>query len=49
MKIHEMLPSKYLKQSDVDGETVVTVTGLKEENVAPNEEAPAKPVKEWVN
>lgn len=34
MRIDEMLPSKYLKQSDVDGEVVVTVTALKKTNVA---------------
>jgi len=34
MKIDAMLPSKYLKQSDVDGEVVVTVTALKKINVA---------------
>jgi hypothetical protein len=34
MKIDEMLPSKFLKQSDVDGEAVVTVTALKKMNVA---------------
>ena len=34
MKQNEMLPSKYLKQSDVDGEVIVTVNAVKRTNVA---------------
>lgn len=34
MRIEEMLPSKFLKQNDVDGEVVVTVNALKKTNVA---------------
>ena len=40
MTIDEMLPSKYLKQSDVDGEPVVTVIALKQMNVARDDETP---------
>ena len=39
MRIDDMLPSKYLKQSDVDGEVVVTVTAVKKVNVARDDEA----------
>ena len=39
MKLNDMLPSKYLKQSDVDGEVVVTVTAVKRVNVARDDEA----------
>ena len=34
MKLNDMMPSKYLKTSDVDGDTVVTVKELKKVNVA---------------
>ena len=40
MKINEMIPSKYLKQEDVDGEVVVTVTALKKTNVARDDDPP---------
>lgn len=33
-KIGEMLPSKYLKQSDVDEDYIVTIRGVEEVNVA---------------
>jgi hypothetical protein len=33
MKLSEMMPSKYLKTSDVDGEVVVTVKELKKTNL----------------
>jgi len=38
MNINDMLPSKYLKQEDVNGETVVTFRGLKQMNVAREDE-----------
>lgn len=38
MKIGEMIESKYLKQSDVDDDTVVTVKALKKVNVARDDE-----------
>ena len=40
MKIGDMIESKYLKQSDVDEETIVTVQGLKKVNVARDDEDP---------
>lgn len=40
MKITDMLTSKYLRQQDVDGEVLVTVTGLKKVNVARDDEDP---------
>lgn len=40
MKIGDMIESKYLKQSDVDDETVVTVQALKKVNVARDDEDP---------
>jgi hypothetical protein len=40
MKIGEMIESKYLKQSDIDGEIVVTVQSLKKVNVARDDEDP---------
>ena len=40
MKIGDMIESKYLKQSDVDDETPVTVRGLKKVNVARDDEDP---------
>lgn len=40
MKIGDMIESKYLKQSDVDDETVVTIHGLKKVNVARDDEDP---------
>ena len=40
MKISDMIPSKYLKQSDVTDETLVTVKGLKKVNVARDDEEP---------
>ena len=40
MKISAMMESKYLKQSDVDDETLVTVKGLKKVNVARDDEEP---------
>jgi hypothetical protein len=33
-KIGEMLPSKYLKQSDIDQDYIVTITGVENVNVA---------------
>lgn len=38
MKIDQMLTSSYLKQSDVDGEVVVTVREVKKQNVARKDE-----------
>lgn len=38
MKLGDMIESKYLKQSDVDEETVVTVKALKKVNVARDDE-----------
>lgn len=38
MKIGDMIESKYLKQSDVDDEVVVTVKGIKKVNVARDDE-----------
>lgn len=40
MKLSDMIESKYLKQSDVDAETLVTITGLKRVNVARDDEDP---------
>ena len=40
MKIGDMIESKYLKQSDVEDETTVTVAGLKKVNVARDDEDP---------
>jgi hypothetical protein len=40
MKIGDMIESKYLKQSDIDGEIPVTVAGLKKVNVARDDEDP---------
>jgi hypothetical protein len=40
MKIGQMLESKYLKQSDVEGEITVTVQSLKKVNVARDDEDP---------
>jgi hypothetical protein len=40
MKLAEMIESRYLKQSDVDGEVMVTVQGLKKVNVARDDEDP---------
>ena len=40
MKIGDMIDSKYLKQSDVDDETVVTFTKLTKVNVARDDEDP---------
>lgn len=38
MKISEMIPSSYLKQSDFnESGFIVTIAGLKRENVAPND------------
>ena len=45
MKQNEMIPSKYLKQDDVDGDHLVTVVALKKTNVARDDEAPDM---EWV-
>lgn len=39
-KIQDMIESKYLKQSDVDGEIAVTVQGVKRVNVARDDEDP---------
>jgi hypothetical protein len=39
MKLDQMLTSKYLKQSDVDGEVLVTVEAMKKANVAREDEA----------
>lgn len=38
MKVQDMLESKYMKQSDVDGEVVVTFQALKKVNVARDDE-----------
>ena len=38
MKIDDLMPSKYLKQSDVPEDTLVTVEGLKKVNVARDDE-----------
>ena len=40
MKISDMMESKYLKQSDVDGDIPVTVQSLKKVNVARDDEDP---------
>jgi hypothetical protein len=40
MKASDLIESKYLKQSDVDGEMVVTVQSLKKVNVAREDEDP---------
>jgi len=40
MKISDMIESKYLKQSDVEGEVPVTITGIKKVNVARDDEEP---------
>lgn len=40
MKITDMIESKYLRQSDVDGEIAVTVQGIKKINVARDDEDP---------
>ena len=40
MKASDMIPSKYLRQEDVDGEPIVTVKSLKKVNVAQEDEAP---------
>ncbi len=38
MKIDQLLTSSYLKQSDVDGETPVTIKDIKKQNVARKDE-----------
>lgn len=40
MNINDLIPSKYLKQSDVPDETLVTVQGLKKVNVAREDDDP---------
>ena len=40
MKVDDLIPSKYLKQSDIDGEQVVTVEKLIKTNVAREDEDP---------
>jgi hypothetical protein len=40
MKIGDMIESKYLKQSDIDGEVPVTIIALKKVNVARDDEDP---------
>jgi len=40
MKIDALLPSKYLKTSDIDGEVTVTVKELKKTNVARQDDEP---------
>lgn len=40
MKLDQLLPSKYLKQSDVPEEKVVTIRDLKKTNVAREDEDP---------
>lgn len=40
MNINDLIPSKYLKQSDVQDEKLVTVQGLKKVNVAKEDEDP---------
>jgi hypothetical protein len=42
MKVSQMIPSKYLKQADVEAPTKVTIVSLKHENVARDDEAPEK-------
>ena len=39
-KIGEMIESKYLKQSDIPDPVIVTVQGVKQVNVAKDDEAP---------
>lgn len=38
MKITDMMPSKYLKSSDVEPPKIVTIAGLKQENLAKENE-----------
>lgn len=38
MKIDQMLTSSYLKQSDIDGEALVTIKDIKKQNVARKDE-----------
>ena len=45
MNLNELLPSRFLKQSDVEDEPVVTIAALKQVNVAPPD-APAE--MKWV-
>lgn len=40
MRLDDMIESKYLKQSDVESDTLVTVAGLKKVNVARDDEDP---------
>lgn len=40
MKLDQMIESKYIKQSDVDGECIVTVKSIKKVNVARDDETP---------
>jgi hypothetical protein len=40
MKLDDMLESKYLKQSDVQDETIVTCVGVKRANMAKEDEEP---------
>jgi hypothetical protein len=40
VKIDQMIPSKWLKQSDIDGEALVTVESVKRVNVAREDEDP---------
>ena len=38
MRINEMLPSRFLKQTDIEGDTVVTIEAVKKDNVARDDE-----------
>jgi hypothetical protein len=40
MRAIDMMQSKYLKQSDIEGEKLVTIAGLKKVNVARDDEDP---------
>jgi len=40
MKVSQMIESKYLKQSDIDGDVTITVQSLKRVNVARDDEDP---------
>lgn len=40
MKLNELLSSKYIKQGDIDGDTLVTIREVKKQNVAATGEPP---------
>jgi len=40
MRASDMIESKYLKQSDIDGDTIVTVQKIGKGNVAPEDQPP---------